>query len=137
MCSANDSSNTQRIFFLEWVAFVEFSKVFKNISFMKYSHIAVFKSTTTKLVTAPLIIKQSKSTELEMTWSGQLHDIVFNFLFLFFRCYCCLWVPFLADDLKNVVHECPKCERQLAEYKQCRLFQRKRPKRTRKQSLLF
>ncbi|XP_031563779.1 lipopolysaccharide-induced tumor necrosis factor-alpha factor homolog [Actinia tenebrosa] len=38
-----------------------------------------------------------------------------------FQCYCCVWIPFILDGLKNVVHTCPKCGEKLAEYSRLRI----------------
>ncbi|KAL9986992.1 hypothetical protein ACROYT_G001225 [Oculina patagonica] len=37
-----------------------------------------------------------------------------------FQCYCCMWIPFILDGLKNVVHSCPKCGAKLSEYSRFR-----------------
>ncbi|XP_032218547.2 lipopolysaccharide-induced tumor necrosis factor-alpha factor homolog [Nematostella vectensis] len=38
-----------------------------------------------------------------------------------FQCYCCVWIPFILDGLKNVVHTCPKCGSKIAEYSRLRM----------------
>lgn len=38
-----------------------------------------------------------------------------------FQCYCCMWIPFIMDGLKNVVHTCPKCGSKLGEYTRFRM----------------
>ena len=37
------------------------------------------------------------------------------------RCYCCMWIPFILDGLKNVIHTCPKCGSKLGEYTRFRM----------------
>ena len=52
-----------------------------------------------------------------------LNQIKLNdFLAWFYcRCYCCMWIPFILDGLKNVIHTCPKCGSKLGEYTRFRM----------------
>merc|ERR1712154_449488 len=38
-------------------------------------------------------------------------------LLCFFGCWCCAWVPFCMDSMKDVGHRCPQCNRIVGRYK--------------------
>ncbi|XP_065060139.1 uncharacterized protein LOC135687496 [Rhopilema esculentum] len=40
------------------------------------------------------------------------------------QCYCCCWVPLVLKRMKQVIHTCPNCRRQISVYKRVNFLSR-------------